>query len=104
MLNIGEAVLLKKAIALLMMLFFCTACSKLDKKYGSFKPDRNKAYLKEHEVAALKLPAGDHLDSRVASDRFPIPKGPRPAPGSEPISIIPPTLTKSVGEPDDTAS
>jgi uncharacterized lipoprotein len=96
--------LLKQAFAFLATLLLCSACSKIDKQYGSFNPDRNKAYLKEHETAALKLPAGSTLNARTTGDRYPIPQGARPAPGSEPVSIIPPTLTKSVGETHDAKS
>jgi uncharacterized lipoprotein len=86
------------------MLLLCSACSKIDKQYGSFNPDRNKTYLSEHETSPLKLPAGSTLNARTSGDRYPIPQGVRPAPGSEPVSIIPPTLTKSVGETNDTTS
>lgn len=104
MLNEQESVLLKQALVLLSLLLLCSGCSKLDKKFGTFAPDRNKAYLKEHETAALKLPPGSSLDARVVGDRYPVPQGPRPAPGSDPISIVPPTLTKSVGEIEDATS
>jgi uncharacterized lipoprotein len=92
---------LKKAGLMVVMLILCTACSKLDKKYGAFKPDRNKDYLKEHETAALKLPDHLALDPRAATDHYPLPQGPRPAPGAEPISIIPPTLTTALGGSQD---
>ncbi len=96
--------MLKYLVTLLAGLFLCGACTKIDKKYGSFTPDRNKAYLSEHETAPLKLPEGATLDLRMAGDRYPIPNGQRPAPGAAPVSIIPPTLTQSVGEPKDAES
>jgi uncharacterized lipoprotein len=99
-----KVVFLKYVLTLLFSLLACAACSKIDKKYGSFSPDRNKSYLSERESAPLKLPEGTHLDLRMAGDRYPIPKGERPAPGSQPVSIIPPTLTKSVGETKDVES
>jgi uncharacterized lipoprotein len=100
----GVLLKLKQAFALFALLLLCSACSKIDKQYGSFNPDRNKSYLTEHETSPLKVPAGTTLDPRMAGDRYPIPKGQRPAPGAEPVSIIPPTLTKSVGETDDAKS
>ncbi len=99
-----KGILLKYSLIMFVSLLACTACSKIDKQYGSFKPDRNKSYLSERETAPLKLPEGSNLDLRMAGDRYPIPKGERPAPGAEPVSIIPPTLTKSVGEPKDAES
>lgn len=96
--------MLQKILAMVVVLLLCSACAKLDKQFGAYKPDRNGDYLKQSPTAALKLPQGYALDSRFSHDAFPLPQGPRPSPGSEPIGIIPPTLTSSVGEPNDAAS
>jgi len=96
--------LLQKILAMVVVLLLCSACAKIDKKFGAFKPDRDADYLKEEPTPALKMPAGYHLDSRFANDYFPLPQGPRPAPDSQPVGIIPPTLTSSVGETDDAKS
>lgn len=96
--------MLQKIVAMVVVLLLCSACAKLDKKFGAYKPDRNAAYLKQAPTPALKMPEGYSLDSHYASDHFPLPQGPRPAAGSEPVSIIPPTLTSSVGASEDAAS
>lgn len=96
--------MLQKILAMVVVLLLCSACAKLDKKFGAFKPDRNAAYLKQAPTPTLKMPQGYALDTRFANDIYPLPQGPRPAPDSEPVSIIPPTLTSSVGETPDAAS
>jgi hypothetical protein len=89
--------LLKKAVGLAAILIMCTACSKLEKKYGAFTPDRNGAYLKQTATPPLVLPADYKLDARMASDHFPLPSGQLPPPGAEPVSIVPPTLSTELG-------
>lgn len=93
--------MLKKSFAMFAVLLLCNACAKLDKKFGSFTPDRDSAYLNQHEVAALKLPPGASLNGKYTTDYFPLPRGTRPAPGTEPVSITPPTLATAQGEPID---
>ncbi len=96
--------MLKKAVGLAARLLICTACSKLEKKYGAFTPDRNASYLKQSPTPPLVLPPGYKLDSRLASDHFPLPSGPLPEPGAEPVSIIPPTLSTELGVKQDAKS
>jgi len=75
-----------------MLMILAVGCSKLYKSMGSFKPDRDSAYLKQNTGPALKLPKDYALDSRYATNYFSIPHGVRPPEGSEPVSIVPPTL------------
>lgn len=92
-----EMVLFKKVVGLACVLILCSACSKLEKQYGAFTPDRNGAYLKQSPSPPLVLPEGFKLDERLAVDNFPLPSGPTPEPGAGPVSIIPPTLTHELG-------
>lgn len=94
----------KHILGVVLMACLLASCAKLDKSMGSFKPDRDTAYLKADIIPPLELPQGYKLDERYAVNYHQIPQGKRPLPGSEPISIVPPTLEHTGINDDDTTS
>lgn len=79
-----------------------TGCGTIKKQWDEFAPDRDGEYLEATTSPSLTMPSGMAMNKAYLSDPYPVPKGPLPPAGAEPVDIFPPTLKKELA--DDTES
>ncbi len=83
-----------KIVTIIMALLVLSACAKFEKHFSAFTPDRNTAYLKHDVAEPMEVPANLSVDSDNMQNYYPLPQGTLPAPGSEPVDIVPPPVVR----------
>ena len=74
------------------LILILSGCGTIKKTWTDFAPDIDTQYLEAQSEPSLIMPEGMTMNAAYLSDPYPLPVGPLPKAGEEPIDILPPTL------------